>query len=359
MIRIKIDGKEYLASPGATILQVARANNIYIPTICDDPRLEPYGGCRLCIVQIKGMSGLVTACTTPVTDGMDITSTNEYIEDIRKTILELILSDHPNECMVCEKAGDCPLQELAYFYGISTNPYLGERKKYTKMNNNPFIEVDMEKCILCAKCVRVCRDIQGFRAINISYNGFNTKVNLIFEKGIHCEFCGQCLSVCQTGALIAKSSLRKGRQKDIKKVDTICPYCGCGCNITLHVSRNHVIRVSSSPDTLNEGWLCVKGRFGFEFIDSPDRLKRPLIRIKPKDSDKEIPVPDINDFREATWDEALDYVAERLKQIKEKYGPHSIAGLSSARCTNEENYLFQKFMRAVIGTNNIDHCARY
>lgn len=360
MIKVKINGKEYRVKPGVTILQAARDNDIYIPTLCDDPRLEPYGGCRLCIVQVKGMPRPVTACTTPVTDGMEVTTTNEYIEGIRKTVVELILSDHPNDCMVCEKAGDCSLQELAYFYGIRTNPYYGERRRYTQKDNNPFIERDMEKCILCGKCVRVCSEVQGLGAIEIAYRGFTAKVTPPFEKDLNCEFCGQCVSICPTGALIGKSSLGKGRQKDIKKIETICTYCGCGCNLTLHVSRNEVIRVTSRPETLNEGWLCVKGRFGFEFINSPDRLKKPLIRIKPKDKDsKEIPLPDLNDFREASWDEVLDLVANKLREIKDKYGPDAIAGLSSARCTNEENYIFQKFFRAVIGTNNIDHCARY
>lgn len=360
MIKVKIDGKEYKVRPGVTILQAARDNDIYIPTLCDDPRLEPYGGCRLCIVQVKGMPRPVTACTTPVTDGMEVITTNEYLEGIRKTIVELILSDHPNDCMVCEKAGDCTLQELAYFYNIRTNPYYGERRRYTLKDNNPFIERDMEKCILCGKCVRVCSEVQGLGAIEIAYRGFNAKVTPPFEKDLNCEFCGQCVSICPTGALIGKSSLGKGRQKDVKKIETICPYCGCGCNITLHVLRNEVIRVSSRPDTINEGWLCVKGRFGFEFINSPDRLKKPLIRIKPKDKgSREIPVPDLNDFREASWDEVLDLIANKFREIKDKYGPDAIAGLSSARCTNEENYLFQKFFRAVIGTNNIDHCARY
>jgi NADH dehydrogenase/NADH:ubiquinone oxidoreductase subunit G len=161
MLRIKIDGKEYMAKPGSTILEVARDNDIYIPTLCDDQRLEPYGGCRLCIVQIKGMARPVTACTTPVTDGMEVTTTNEYIEGLRKTIVELLLSDHPNDCMVCEKAGDCSLQELAYFYNVRENPYWGERRRYTTKDNNPFIERDMEKCILCGKCVRVCSEVQG------------------------------------------------------------------------------------------------------------------------------------------------------------------------------------------------------
>jgi predicted molibdopterin-dependent oxidoreductase YjgC len=345
-VSLKIDGRELKVKEGTTVLQAARENDIYIPTLCDDPRLEPYGACRLCLVQIKGMPRPVTSCTTPVSEGMEVETTNEYIERLRRTIVELILSDHPNDCMVCEKAGDCTLQELAYFYNLRDNRFLGERREYAERDGNPFIERDMEKCILCGKCVRVCNEVEGFGAIDIAYRGFNAKVCPPFEKDLDCEFCGQCVSVCPTGALMGKPSLGKGRQKDIKKVKTICPYCGTGCNITLHVSRNEVIRVSSDPDTINEGWLCVKGRFGSRFINSPDRLKHPLLKKN-------------GSFEEVSWDEALDYIAERLGEIKDKYGADSIAGLLSARCTNEENYLFQKMIRAAVGTNNVDHCARY
>jgi predicted molibdopterin-dependent oxidoreductase YjgC len=276
---------------------------------------------------------------------MEVETSNEQIERQRRTIVELLLSDHPNDCMVCERAGDCTLQELAYFYEIRSNRFVGERRQYTKKDLNPFIERDMEKCILCGKCVRVCEEIQGVGAIDISSRGFGAKVSTPFEKDLDCEFCGQCVSICPTGALMSKQSLGKGRQKDVKQVETICPYCGCGCNLTLHVSRNEVVRVTSRQDTLNEGWLCVKGRFGYSFINSPDRLTTPLIR-----KDGEL-VP-------ASWDEAFGYIAEKMTAIKKKHGPDAIGGLSSARCTNEENYLFQKFIRAGIGTNNVDHCAR-
>ncbi len=346
MVTLTINGRSVKVREGSTILQASREHDIYIPTLCDDPRLEPYGGCRLCLVRIKGLPRPVTACTTPVSDGMDVETTNEEIEGLRRTIVELLLSDHPTDCMICEKAGDCTLQELAYFYNLRENRFEGERRQYTDSDGNPFIERSMEKCILCGKCVRVCNEVQGVNAIEIAYRGFSAKVCPPFEKDLDCEFCGQCVSVCPTGALMGKISMGMGRQKDIEKVDSICPYCGCGCNITLHVARNEVIRVSSRPESLNEGWLCVKGRFGFRFNSSPDRLKYPLIKRN-------------GQFEEASWDEALDYVAERLGDIKDKYGADAIAGLSSARCTNEENYLFQKFMRAAVGTNNIDHCARY
>ena len=345
MIDLRINGISVSVPAGTTILDAARFADIPIPTLCHHPKLTPYGGCRLCIVEVKGIGRPVTSCTTPVSEGMEVTTTSPSIEKLRKTILELILSDHPNDCMVCEKAGDCTLQELAYFYGIRENRLEGERRIYGKQDGNLFIERNMEKCILCGKCVRVCDEIQGVGAIDIAYRGFTAKVCPPFEKDLSCEFCGQCVSVCPTGALTGKAWSYRGRQKDIKEVDTTCPYCGCGCSITLHVRRNEVIRVSSREDTINEGWLCPKGRFGYSFINSPERLKTPLIKEKGK-------------FREASWDEALDVIVSRLKKIKGKYGADSIGGLSSARCTSEENYLFQKFIRAAVGTNNVDHCAR-
>ncbi len=357
-LKVTIDGKTIEVPENTTVLDAARMLDIQIPTLCHHPKLTPFGGCRLCIVEIKGIPRPVTSCTTPVSDGMEVTTSSPQIEDLRKTVLELILSDHPNDCMVCEKAGDCTLQELAYFYGIRENRFGGERRVYAKRDGNPFIERDMEKCILCGRCVKVCDEVQGVGAIDFTYRGFKSKICPPYEKDLNCEFCGQCVAVCPTGALTGKQWSLRGRQKDIKEIDTTCPYCGTGCNITLHVRRNEVVRITSREDTWNEGWLCVKGRFGYKFINSPDRLKKPLIRIKDR-SNSLNGSNGLNDiFREASWDEALDYIATRLNEIKAKHGADAIGGLSSARCTNEENYLFQKFMRAAVGTNNVDHCAR-
>jgi predicted molibdopterin-dependent oxidoreductase YjgC len=375
MVTLKIDDKKVTVRKLSTILDAARKLDIPMPTLCHHPELSPYGGCRLCIVEIKGSPKPVAACTTFARDGMEVITTSPNLEKLRRTTLELILSDHPNDCMVCERSGDCKLQELAYFYGIRETRFKGERRVYTKKDNNPFLERDMEKCILCGQCVRICDEIQGVGAIDFAYRGLKTKICPPFEKDLNCEFCGQCVAVCPTGALTGKMWTNKGRQNFIE-VDTVCPYCGCGCNLTLYVKRNKIIRVSSKEDTINEGWLCAKGRFGYGFVHSPDRLKKPLIRIAPKEQSaislqqSNPPIPPFSKggyggifnseiFREVSWEETFDYIAKRLKEIKEKYGPDSISGLSSARCTNEENYLFQKFMRAAIGTNNVDHCARY
>lgn len=344
-MRITIDGRFIEVPEGTTVLEAAGMLDIAIPTLCHHPKLTSFGGCRLCIVEVKGIPRPVTSCTTPVSEGMEVTTSTPRIEGLRKTVLELILSDHPNDCMVCERAGDCTLQEMAYAYGVRENPFSGERRAYTERDGNPFIARDMEKCILCGRCVKVCDEVQGVGAIDFTYRGFKSKICPPYEKDLDCEFCGQCVAVCPTGALTGKMWAHKGRQQGVKEVETVCSYCGTGCVITLHVKENEVIRVTSREDSWNEGWLCVKGRFGYQFINNPDRLTKPLIKKNGK-------------LEEASWDEALDYVGARMNEIKASHGPDALGGLSSARCTNEENYAFQKMLRAGVGTNNVDHCAR-
>src|SRR5574340_1203599 len=199
MIDLKINGMSVSVPDGTTILDAARFADIPIPTLCHHPKLTPFGGCRLCIVEIKGIPRAVTSCTTPVSEGMEVTTSTPQIEGLRKTVLELILSDHPNDCMVCERAGDCTLQELAYFYGIRENRFGGERRIYEKRDGNPFIERDMEKCILCGRCVKACDEIQGVGAIDFAYRGFQSKICTSYEDDLDCELCGQCVSVCPTG----------------------------------------------------------------------------------------------------------------------------------------------------------------
>jgi formate dehydrogenase (NADP+) alpha subunit len=345
IINLVINGKSVAVPGGGTILDAAKALEIPVPTLCHHPMLSSFGGCRLCVVELKGVRNPVAACTTPADEGMEIITSTPRLEELRKTLLELILSDHPYDCMLCEIAGDCELQELAYYYDAKNTTYEGEKRTYNKRDNNPFLIREMEKCILCGRCVKVCDEVQGAGAIDFAYRGFKSKVCPQYEEDLSCEFCGQCVAICPSGALTGKMWARKGRRKDIKEVDTICPYCGTGCGITLHIKNNEIIRVTSRSDSWNQGLLCVKGRFGYQFVNSADRLKKPLIREE-------------SGFREASWDEALDYVAASLAQIKNRYGSDAIAGLASAKCTNEENFLFQKFIRAAIGTNNVDHCAR-
>lgn len=357
-VNIQINGKKAIVPSSYTVLDAAVSLRVYIPTLCNHPLLSPYGGCRLCVVEIKGISRPVTACTTPVSDGMEVLTSTPTLEEIRKTVIELLLSDHPQDCLLCESSGDCSLQELAYFYGIRENRFLGLTRSYDDKDKNLFIKRDMQKCILCGRCVRICDEIQGVHAIDYSNRGFYTKVSTAYDRDLECEYCGQCVSVCPTGALTGKQWAGKGRMKDVKKIDTVCPYCGTGCQITLHVKDNEIIRVTSSLKSHNEGLLCVKGRFGYTFINSPERLIYPLIRVVPKEKDTFRDDTARLVFREASWQEAIDLIKIKVKETVQRYGSDSIFGLASARCTNEENYLFQKFMRVVIGTNNIDNCAR-
>ena len=348
MINLTINERKISVEEGTSVLEAAKQLEIDIPTLCYDPRLKPYGGCRLCIVEIKGMPKPVTSCTTPATEGMEVTTDSDKLYRLRRTIIELLLSDHPNDCMVCARAGDCTLQEQAYFYKLRHNRFKGEIRSGHRFDNNPFIRREMHKCILCGLCVRVCDEVQGVNAIDFANRGFNASISTAYDRDLDCEFCGQCVAICPTGALTGKVWSGEARQKDVKRTHTVCPFCGCGCNITLHTVRDRVVRITSKPETHNQGWLCPKGRFGYEFINRDDRLKTPLIRREKG-----------GELEEATWDEALDLIAERFSTIKEEHGADSLAGLASARCTNEENYVFQKFFRLIIGTNNVDHCARY
>jgi NADH dehydrogenase/NADH:ubiquinone oxidoreductase subunit G len=346
-MKVFIDGKEIDAEPGSTILEAAQSAGIHIPTLCYHKQLSPYGGCRVCIVEVEGIPRLVASCTTPLTEAMVIRTDSEQIRKNRKTVIELILSNHPNECMVCEQSGRCELQDLAYEFGLTDVRFKGEKSVHEVENVNPLLERDYNKCILCGRCVRMCDEVQGVGAVDFSKRGFKAKIATAYDGVLDCEFCGNCITACPVGALTGKPSRFKGRPWETKKVKTVCNYCGCGCSLILHAKDGKIMRVTSVEDEcVNEGLTCVKGKFGFEYINHEDRLKTPLIKKN-------------GTFVEASWDEALDTVAEHFKRIKDENGGDSIGGLCSAKCTNEDNYLFQKFMRTVIGTNNIDHCARY
>jgi predicted molibdopterin-dependent oxidoreductase YjgC len=348
MINLTIDGKDIEVAEGTTVLEAAKQLGIDVPTLCHDDRLKPFGACRLCIVEIAGMPKPVTSCTTPAAADMIVKTQSAKLYRLRKTTVELLLSDHPNDCMTCIGAGECVLQELAYKYGIRENRFTGEMRKHERVDHNPFVTRQQNKCVMCGLCVRVCEEVQGVGAIGFSERGFESKVIPPFGHDLDCEFCGQCVSVCPTGALSGAIWSGKPRLEGVEFTNTTCTYCGCGCNLTLRTVGDQVIRVDSDSNNHNRGWLCVKGRFGFDFINNGERLTSPLIR-KEKGGN----------FERATWDEALDHIAGKFKEITEKNGPDAVAGLCSARCTNEENYLFQKFFRAGIGTNNVDHCARY
>jgi len=349
MVNLIIDGRQVSAPAGSTVLQAAKQAGLKIPTLCDHPALAPIGACRMCLVEIKGQRTLQPACTFPVTEGMEVQTNSPNVVEARRFVLELLLSDHPLDCMTCDSTGSCELQDLMYEYGVKETRFPGERHAYPIEDPNPFILRDYNKCILCRRCVRACTEINGVEAIGIVWRGFRSKPGTAFDGNLEdspCEFCGMCVELCPTGALLPKQALGKGRVWQLQKVRSTCPYCGVGCQLEYWFRDNRIVKATSYWDVPpNHGATCVKGRFGFEFVNHPDRLTQPLIK---KDGQ----------FVPATWDEALDLVADKLVEIKKKHGGDAIAVLTSAKCTNEENYLLQKFTRAVLETNNVDHCAR-
>jgi formate dehydrogenase alpha subunit len=349
LLNITINGQKVSAQAGCTIFDAAREANIEIPALCDHPALAPIGACRMCLVEVKGQRTLQTACTFPITDGMEVQTHTPKVVDARRFVLELLLSDHPLDCMTCDSNGTCELQDLMYEYGVKETRFPGEQHSYPVEDPNPFIQRDYNKCILCRRCVRACQEINGVEAIGLIWRGFRSKPGTVFDGNLEdssCEFCGMCVEMCPTGALLPKVALGKGRPWQLKQTKSICPYCGVGCELTYWTRDNKIVKATSSWEgPANHGSTCVKGRFGWDYVNHPDRLKTPLIKKDGK-------------FVEATWDEALDLVADKLAGIKKQHGGDAIALLSSAKCTNEENYLMQKFARAVLETNNIDHCAR-
>ncbi|GER93586.1 formate dehydrogenase subunit alpha [hot springs metagenome] len=346
-VELTINGKNIKVEPGTTILQAAQKNGIYIPNMCYDKRLKPYGGCRLCVVEVEGQPRLFAACSTPVAEGMVVQTETPKLAKARKLVLELLLVHHPLDCPICDKAGECDLQDLAFKYGPSQSRFFAERKHDPERIDAPIVERNPNRCILCGKCVRVCAEHQGVGAINLIGRGFKTKVSPAFEETLNCEFCGQCIDACPVGALGAKPYRFKSRVWYMDEYATICPYCGCGCTTNVSIREGRIIRARGKEDVgINEGNLCSKGRFGFDYIYSENRLTTPMIKKDGKLS----PV---------SWEDALRYIAEKLESIKEKYGASAIGAIGSQRCSMEDNYMLQKFMRDIIGTDNIDSAARF
>ncbi|KPJ52864.1 MAG: formate dehydrogenase [Dehalococcoidia bacterium DG_18] len=343
-ITLTIDGIEVKAKSGATVLEAAQGADIYIPTLCWDADMEPYGACRLCVVEIEGMRGLPTACTTPATDGMVVRTDTPQVNKVRRTAVELLIADHPADCLICPKNQRCDLQKVVAYLGITEQRFRKTVRQHLIDKSNPFFDRDMNKCILCGKCVRTCDEIVGVGAITFSFRGYASEVATFTGKPIlesNCVSCGECVVRCPVAALMPKKAIQPTRE-----VKTVCPYCGVGCSIYLEVRGGEIVSVSGDREgPSNQGRLCVKGRFGIaDFINHAERLITPLVR---KDGA----------LVEASWDEALDLVASRLSRYKDEKG-EKFAAISSAKGTNEENYLIQKFARSVMGTNNVDHCAR-
>jgi predicted molibdopterin-dependent oxidoreductase YjgC len=353
-LTINIDNVNIKASPGDTILTAAEKNGIHIPNLCYNKDVSCTAACRMCIVEIDGRPGLHPSCAIIAEDGMKIKAFTEEIEKKRKVILDLLLSSHNDDCINCEKDGICELQDLAFKYDLGREnrdyPPIWEPLKEYSDKTSQVLNYDATKCIQCQRCVKACQEKQGKGIITFTNRGINTTVSTGYIKWNEslCDGCGECQQSCPVGALTMKPvyTANRIRQKDIEKTTkTTCPYCGVGCQLNISTIKDKIVKVDGADEIPNFGSTCVKGRFGLDFVNHPERLTKPLIKKDGK-------------FHEASWDEALNYTAEKLTAIKEKHGSDAICGLSSARCTNEDNYLFQKFMRSIVGTNNVDHCAR-
>ena len=351
MVTFTIDGRTIEAPDDSNLLEIARRNEISIPGLCYHRKLTPTGACRLCLVKIEGMRGLITSCTVKVAEGMKVTAFDRELEDTRKLLLDYLLYEH-NDAY----DGTYPdeLRELVQRYGLDSpeNRYfkpVWEKLKFEKDDSSPVLTYDPSKCIKCFRCIKACDEVQGKNVLSFTDRGINSFI--IAGTGIwggsECDGCGECIQLCPTGAIVEKLNRDIINLEKIEKsVVTTCPYCGVGCQIELLVQDGRIVRCNGvegvSP---NDGRLCVKGRFGYEFVHSPERLTRPLIKRN-------------GSFKEATWDEALGLIAARFTDIRNRYGSDALAGYASAKCSNEDNYLFQKFIRTAFGTNNIDYCTR-
>jgi len=347
--RMTINGVPVEFSPGQTILEAAQSAGVSIPTLCHYPDTRPTGACRVCVVELEGARSLVPACATYSAPGQVVHTDTERVDAARRMVLELMLASGNHNCLICEAGGDCELQALAYRYQIDP-PAFGKPPgtTYYYEDNNSMIIRDFSRCIQCARCVKACTDRQVNLAIAVGYRGAETTIVAAGDQPYidsECVFCGECVQACPTGALLDKHARFLGRVWERQKVRSTCPYCGVGCQIDLQVKEGRIIQVTGADAVPNRGRLCVKGRFGWHFVHHPERLKTPLIKEN-------------GSLRKADWEEALNLVATRFAELKDREGPDKIGGWCSARITNEENYLMQKFMRAVLGTNHVDHCAR-
>ncbi len=340
--KLTIDGQIVVAEEGMTVLDAALANDIYIPHLCHHPDLIPVGACRMCGVEVDG-GRMVMSCMTPAKADIDVITDSPDIYKSRKVTMELLIVDHDMDCLACEAADDCDLLRVASYLGIQPDQLEDLRTLGRQLpidTSNPFFQFDPNKCILCGICVRTCEEIVGLSALGYINRGFKTVVGTFGDKGFVdsvCESCGECVVRCPVGALVPKKPKLAARE-----VLTTCAYCGVGCGIYFGVRGDQIVSARGDRESpANQGSLCVKGRYGFNYVNHPDRLTTPLIK---KDGE----------FVEASWDEALELIASKFKESKGS----KFAALTSAKCTNEDNYLVQKFTRAVMGTNTIDHCAR-
>ncbi len=349
VFKLTINGIEHETAAGRTILQAASELGIDIPTLCHDPELPANGACRLCVVEVEKAKSLVASCVTPADHGMVVRTESDRVISARRSILGLLLANHPLVCITCEKTGNCKLQDYCYRYGVAESGYAGEVKELPVDDSNYFFVRDMNKCILCGICVGKCQEVAGAGAIDFTKRGFITNVGPAYEDKIEdspCVFCGLCIDSCPVGALIPKASIGRGRLWQVEKTKTICPYCGIGCGIYLITREGEVIDVVPDFDSpVNRGHLCARGKFGWDYLKSSERLTTPLVR-----SD--------GVFVAVSWEEALGLVVDNIEEARDRYGPGALMGLCSPKAGNEESYLFQKLLRS-LGSNNVDSYSRH
>lgn len=351
-MRITIDGQICEAADGQTILEVARAHGIHIPTLCWHPRIGPSGRCRACLVEVEGWWGLKESCGIQASDGMVVATDTPAVLEARRAAVELLAEGGRHDCDTCHVTGACQLEDLAIELGMDVPAPHPAQPVLPVDDSSPGIVHDPNLCILCGLCVEacnrtVCNDVLGYR-------GRSADTEIICDQAVPmgfstCTQCGECVQMCPVGALSARSTVEQGVDGSTETTRVTCPFCGVGCQVDLETKDNRIVashgREEAWADMPNRGMLCVKGRFGLEFVHAEDRLKTPLIRRN-------------GVLEEASWEEALDYTAAKLEDIKAEHGPDAIGFFSSAKVTNEENYALTRFARAVIGTNNVDHCAR-
>ena len=346
-ITIVLNGVEVSGYPGMSILDLARESGVYIPTLCHDPNLVSIGACRLCLVEDERNGTLLASCVAPISPGMVIQTNSPRVVEHRKKILKLMLASHPDSCLVCDKGNRCQLRKLAAEMGIGLVEFQRIPQPDVIEEVNPFIERDLSKCIMCGKCIRADQELVVEGAIDYMHRGTAVRAATLNDMPLEkseCTFCGACVAICPTGAIMEKDRIYTGTATTT--VTTVCPYCGCGCTLSLGVKDGKVVYARPAVEgPVNRGTLCVRGSYGYDFINSPERLRHPLVKVT-------------GEFKEATWEEALSRVADGLKQIKEAYGPDALSVFGSSKCTNEENYLLQRFTRSILGTNNIDNGSR-
>jgi NADH-quinone oxidoreductase chain G len=347
LVTLTIDDREATVPQGTTVVEAAKSVGIEIPTLCYYEKLAPFGGCRICLVEIEKVRGLQTACTTVVRPEMVVRTASPEVLKARKAILEFLLTNHPLDCPVCDKGGECDLQDFVFTWGPTESRYIEEKRHKRKAYAlSSLIVKDEERCVLCRRCVRYLEEWADDLQLDYFERGRLTRVDTFPGQAFGSVLSGNTIDICPVGALTSRVFRFRARSWELEKVPSICAYCGVGCNITLDVKTNKLRRISARENpAVNDGWLCDKGRFAHQYIDSPERVTQPLVR---KDGE----------LRPASWDEALNLVSWRLGEIVQASGPDSVGGVGSAAVTNEAAYLFQKFMRTVLGTNNVDHPGR-